>query len=123
MSSVIVLLELEASTEVIDSAEVDIGARARWVHAARTDPDAPGDVVADRRPVPEAVRRHFAVYDYGRAFRPRCVPYFSHRAERRGRQDLRAVATCARGLHRAGHDDDFIVEPVRHRHGALWDAW
>jgi hypothetical protein len=117
MSSVIVLLELEASTEVIDSAEVDIGARARWVHAARTDPDAPGD------PVPEAVRRHFAVYDYGRAFRPRCVPYFSHRAERRGRQDLRAVATCARGLHRAGHDDDFIVEPVRHRHGALWDAW
>ena len=43
MSSVIVLLELEPSTEVIDSAEVDIGARVRWVHGAGADPDAPED--------------------------------------------------------------------------------
>lgn len=43
MNSVIVLLELEPATEVIDSDEVDIGARVRWVHAAGADPDAPGD--------------------------------------------------------------------------------
>lgn len=43
MSGVIVLLELEPSTEVIDSAEVEIGARVRWVHAAGPDPDAPED--------------------------------------------------------------------------------
>ena len=45
MSSLIVLLELELelepSAEVIDSTEVDIGARVRWVHAAGADPDAP----------------------------------------------------------------------------------
>jgi hypothetical protein len=43
MNSVIVLLELEPSTEVIDSTEIDIGARARWVHAAWADPNAPDD--------------------------------------------------------------------------------
>ncbi|MEY9963525.1 hypothetical protein ABIA33_001558 [Streptacidiphilus sp. MAP12-16] len=41
MNAIIVLLELEPSTEVIDSREVDIGARARWVHAAEAAPDAP----------------------------------------------------------------------------------
>ncbi|GAA1272033.1 hypothetical protein GCM10009665_70140 [Kitasatospora nipponensis] len=33
-NSVTVLLELEPSTEVIGSQEIDIGARVRWVHAA-----------------------------------------------------------------------------------------
>ncbi|MGW4897506.1 hypothetical protein ACWEQL_35440 [Kitasatospora sp. NPDC004240] len=43
MSGVIVLVELEPSTEVLDSGEVDVGARVRWVHAAPADPDAPED--------------------------------------------------------------------------------
>ncbi|WP_035844366.1 hypothetical protein [Kitasatospora azatica] len=41
MDSLIVLLELEPATEVIDAQEVDIGARVRWVHAALGDPQAP----------------------------------------------------------------------------------
>ncbi|MFI6448463.1 hypothetical protein [Kitasatospora sp. NPDC050543] len=48
MNSLIVLLELEPSTEFIDSDEIDIGARVRWVHAA--DPDPGGDPDAPRRP-------------------------------------------------------------------------
>jgi hypothetical protein len=43
MSSVIVLAEMEPLTEVVDSAEVDIGPRVRWIHAAGADPDAPMD--------------------------------------------------------------------------------
>ncbi|MDH6110173.1 hypothetical protein P3T36_006669 [Kitasatospora sp. MAP12-15] len=34
MGSVVILLELESSTEVLDAGEVDVGARVRWVHAA-----------------------------------------------------------------------------------------
>ncbi|MER8103089.1 hypothetical protein [Kitasatospora sp. NPDC094016] len=41
MSGVVVLVELEPSTEVLDAGEVDVGARIRWVHAAAPDPDAP----------------------------------------------------------------------------------
>ncbi|WP_371483803.1 hypothetical protein [Kitasatospora sp. NBC_00315] len=43
MASIIVLLELEPSTEVLDAGEVDVGARVRWVHAAPADPDVPED--------------------------------------------------------------------------------
>ncbi|MCX5211662.1 hypothetical protein OG689_20605 [Kitasatospora sp. NBC_00240] len=43
MASIIVLLELEPSTEVLDEGEVDVGARVRWVHAAAGDPDVPED--------------------------------------------------------------------------------
>ncbi|MFB7664378.1 hypothetical protein ACFC1R_10600 [Kitasatospora sp. NPDC056138] len=43
MSGVIVLLELEPSTEVLDAGEVDVGARIRWVHAAPSDPEVPED--------------------------------------------------------------------------------
>lgn len=44
MNSVIVLLELEPSTEVVpDAGEADIGARVLWVHAAGADPDIPED--------------------------------------------------------------------------------
>ncbi|MFG3054055.1 hypothetical protein ACGFZP_24295 [Kitasatospora sp. NPDC048239] len=43
MSGVIVLVELEPSTEVLDAGEVEVGARVRWVHAAPGDPDAGGD--------------------------------------------------------------------------------
>ncbi|MQS10799.1 hypothetical protein F7Q99_00510 [Streptomyces kaniharaensis] len=43
MSGVIVLVELEPSTEVLDVGEVDVSARVRWVHAAAPDPDAPED--------------------------------------------------------------------------------
>ncbi|WP_370100562.1 hypothetical protein [Streptacidiphilus sp. MAP12-20] len=48
MGAIIVLLELEPATEVLggsvgDAGEVDIGARVRYVHAAGSDPDAPGD--------------------------------------------------------------------------------
>ena len=46
----IVLLELESVTEKVDSAEVDIGARVRWVHAAGADPDAPEDGDDDAEP-------------------------------------------------------------------------
>ncbi|MFD9124898.1 hypothetical protein [Kitasatospora sp. NPDC059571] len=42
MSDVVVLLELEPSTEVLDAGEVDVGARIRWVHAAPPDPGRPG---------------------------------------------------------------------------------
>ncbi|WP_431676788.1 hypothetical protein [Kitasatospora sp. KL5] len=38
MTDVVVLLELEPSTEVLDAGEVDVGARIRWVHAAPPDP-------------------------------------------------------------------------------------
>ncbi|MFJ9950194.1 hypothetical protein [Kitasatospora sp. NPDC091207] len=43
MSGVIVLVELEPSTEVLDAEEVDVGARIRWVHAAPADPEVPED--------------------------------------------------------------------------------
>lgn len=43
MSGVVVLVELESSTEVLDEGEVDVGARIRWVHAAPADPDVPED--------------------------------------------------------------------------------
>ncbi|MEV8096945.1 hypothetical protein [Kitasatospora sp. NPDC085879] len=41
MRDVVVLLELEPSTEVLDNGEVDVGARIRWVHAAPADPQDP----------------------------------------------------------------------------------
>ncbi|MFD9374107.1 hypothetical protein ACFWBH_00985 [Streptomyces sp. NPDC059999] len=45
-------------------------------------------------------------------------------AEGRARLQGRLVAQRIRGLHHAGHDlDDADMPPVRHRHGALWDAW
>ncbi|MFI9272304.1 hypothetical protein ACIGXM_16510 [Kitasatospora sp. NPDC052896] len=43
MSGVIVLMELEPSTEVLSGGEVDVGARIRWVHAAPADPEVPED--------------------------------------------------------------------------------
>ncbi|MFJ3219182.1 hypothetical protein ACIPLC_25045 [Kitasatospora sp. NPDC086801] len=43
MSGVVVLVELEPSTEVLDAGEVDVSARVRWVHAAAADPDVPED--------------------------------------------------------------------------------
>lgn len=45
MTAIVVLLELEPATEVVNAevGETDIGARVRAVHAAGTDPDAPED--------------------------------------------------------------------------------
>ncbi len=43
MASIVILLELEPSTEVLDAGEVDLGARVRFVHAAPADPDVPED--------------------------------------------------------------------------------
>ncbi|WP_052442606.1 hypothetical protein [Streptacidiphilus neutrinimicus] len=45
MTAILVLLELEPATEVVDAevGEADIGARVRAVHAAAADPEAPGD--------------------------------------------------------------------------------
>ncbi|SEM03630.1 hypothetical protein [Streptacidiphilus jiangxiensis] len=44
MTAIVVLLELEPATEVVDPdvGETDIGARVRAVHAAEPDPRAPG---------------------------------------------------------------------------------
>lgn len=46
MGSVIVLLELDPSAEVIEPAEADLSARVRWVHAAGADLDVPEDPLA-----------------------------------------------------------------------------
>jgi hypothetical protein len=48
VTAIVVLMELEPATEVVDSVvgETDIGARVRAVHAAAADPDAPGDPLA-----------------------------------------------------------------------------
>jgi hypothetical protein len=45
VTAIIVLLELEPAMEVVDTevGETDIGARVRAVHAAGSEPDAPGD--------------------------------------------------------------------------------
>ncbi|WP_052433997.1 hypothetical protein [Streptacidiphilus melanogenes] len=44
MTAIVVLLELEPATEVVDAdvGETDIGARVRAVHAAAADAEAPG---------------------------------------------------------------------------------
>jgi len=45
-------------------------------------------------------------------------------AEGRARLQWRLDIQRIRGLHRAGHElDDADIPPVRHRHGALWNAW
>ncbi len=48
VSAIVVLLELEPATEVVDAdvGETDIGARVRAVHAAAADPEAPADPLA-----------------------------------------------------------------------------
>ncbi|CAN3985734.1 hypothetical protein KPATCC21470_8466 [Kitasatospora purpeofusca] len=45
-------------------------------------------------------------------------------AEGRARLRGRVAAQRIRGLHRAGHEvEGEDMPPVRHRHGALWNAW
>ncbi|MEY9874675.1 hypothetical protein ABH931_004175 [Streptacidiphilus sp. MAP12-33] len=51
MTAILVVLELEPATEVVDAevGETDIGARVRAVHAADADPDVPGKPSARAR--------------------------------------------------------------------------
>jgi hypothetical protein len=61
VGAIIVLLELEPTTEVLVGGdvgvadEVDIGARVRFVHAAGTDPDARDDPDAVGAPLPRTL--------------------------------------------------------------------
>lgn len=76
-----------------------------------------------RRPQPRKVRRSFSSWRYMYAYRSSAiVGGYMAQEEGTARRELRVRLAEIRGLHRAGHDDDFVVTPVNHRHHALWDA-
>lgn len=76
-----------------------------------------------RRPQPRRVRRSFSSWRYMYAYRPSAtVGGYMALEEGTARTELRVRLAEIRGLHRAGHDDDFVVVPTNHRHHAVWDA-
>lgn len=78
-----------------------------------------------RRPVPvKALRRTTCSWWVGLECRGGWFASEVAAVEGRARMRSRVEAERIRGLHRAGYGvDDADIAPVRHRHGALWDAW
>jgi hypothetical protein len=79
-----------------------------------------------RRPTPSQTCRRITTYSYG-ALWCRSGNWFHAEVATRecgARLRARLDSQRIRGLHRAGQSlDDADIPPVRHRHGALWDAW